>query len=311
MIKLPNIHKSIIQKVTYGPIQDSGVSLFIKREDLIHEFVSGNKFRKLKYNIEYLKSKGFNKLITFGGAYSNHIAAVAAAGEIYGIETLGVIRGEELGDDLERTLQLNPTLCFASQKGMQFNFISRAKYREKDSLEFIEELKEKYSDAFIVPEGGTNDLAIKGTSEILDATTVDFDIITTAVGTGGTISGLIEGSRTNQKVLGFPALKADFLDKEIKKYTIKENWELVNDYHFGGYAKTNDDLIIFINQFKKETGIPLDPIYTGKMLFGLVDMIKSKEIKSGTRILAIHTGGLQGIQGMNDLLTKKKRITIN
>ena len=278
-----------------------GVNLYIKREDKIHTFVSGNKYRKLKYNLLEADNLGFKTLLTFGGAYSNHIAAVASAGDILGFKTIGVIRGNELGNSINN----NPTLNFAQQKGMQFKFISREAYREKTDLGFIESLKNEFGSFYLIPEGGTNHLAIKGCEEILNKEDKDFNYICSAVGTGGTISGLINCSKPSQQVLGFPALKGDFLKQDISKFALKTNWELKTDYHFGGYAKISPELIMFINQFKKENNIPLDPVYTGKMMFGIFDLIKKGYFPKGTKILAIHTGGLQGIEGMNAVLKNK------
>ncbi|MBZ9632114.1 pyridoxal-phosphate dependent enzyme [Salegentibacter sp. LM13S] len=284
----------------------NGISLHLKREDLLHPEVSGNKFRKLKYNILEAKKQEKKTLLTFGGAYSNHIAATAAAGKISGLNTIGVIRGEELGEDLEKTLAQNRTLNFAHSCAMQFNFVSREAYREKETLEFQQKLNEEFGEFYLIPEGGTNELAIKGCEEILSEKDKEFDFIAASVGTGGTLSGLINASTENQKILGFPALKGDFLSEEIKKYSTKNNWELILNYHFGGYAKVDSHLINFINKFKEKYQIQLDPVYTGKLVFGIFDLIKTGYFPSGSKILAVHTGGLQGIQGMNTLLKNKK-----
>ncbi len=295
------------QQVFLSELERFGVNLFIKREDQIHPFISGNKYRKLKYNIFKAQEEKHDTLLTFGGAFSNHISAVAFAGKEFGFKTIGIIRGEELGNDLKNTLQQNPTLNAANKHGMQFEFVTRSDYRLKNTEEFIEKLKDKFGNFYLIPEGGTNNLAIRGCEEILKLGDESFDIVCSAIGTGGTISGIINSINKNQKVLGFPALKGDFLAKEIKKYTIQgKKWSLITDYHFGGFAKINGDLVNFINQFKLETSIPLDPIYTGKMMYGLVDLIKKGFFKKGTNILAIHTGGLQGIDGMNNYLKQKQ-----
>ncbi|MBT8310184.1 MAG: pyridoxal-phosphate dependent enzyme, partial [Flavobacteriaceae bacterium] len=213
-----------------------------------------------------------------------------------------VIRGEELEDQIDA----NPTLRFASSCDMRFKFISREAYRNKNNEEFIEELKNEFGSFYLIPEGGTNELAIKGCEEILTEHDKTFDFVCCSVGTGGTISGIIDSSHNAQEILGFPALKGDFLVKEISKFTKKENWQLINDYHFGGYAKINEELIAFINEFKSEHGIALDPVYTGKMMFGIMDLLKKGFFPKGSRVLAIHTGGLQGIAGMNNVLMKKQ-----
>ncbi len=278
------------------------VSLSIKREDLIHPIISGNKFRKLKYNILQAKADNKKKLLTFGGAFSNHIAAVASAGKEYGFETIGIIRGEELADKIKE----NPTLKFAQDCGMKFDFISREIYRKKENTDFIEMLHQKWGDFYLLPEGGTNDLAIKGCEEILSDYDYECDFVCCAVGTGGTISGIINCSKSSQQVLGFPALKGDFMYEEIRNFVKKENWTLIKDYHFGGYGKVTTELIEFMNMFYKKTNILLDPIYTGKMVFGVIDLINKNYFPAGSKIVMIHTGGIQGIQGMNLKLRNKK-----
>lgn len=282
-------------------LREKGIHLYLKREDTIHPFISGNKYRKLKYNLLEAKKQGKETLLTFGGAFSNHIAAAAYAGHEQGIKTIGVIRGEELSNKW----QDNPTLQLAHEHGMQFHFVSRSAYRLKNELSFIQKLKEKFGDFYLLPEGGTNALAVKGCAEILTDADAQFNYICSAVGTGGTVVGLINAAQPHQTVLGFPALKGDFLSEEICTFVHNDRWKLVTDYHFGGYAKVDQQLIEFINLFRRETGIPLDPIYTGKMLFGIFDLIKQDVFEPGTQILAIHTGGLQGIKGMNLVLKKK------
>lgn len=287
------------------------ISLYLKREDLLHAEVSGNKFRKIKYNLKEALSLNKETLLTFGGAFSNHITATAAAGKIAGIKTIGVIRGEELGTDLSKTLEENSSLKFAHSCGMQLHFVSRQEYREKTTATFQQKLRDEFGDFYLLPEGGTNDLAIKGCMEILGPDDEDFNYICCAVGTGGTISGIINISDIDQHILGFPALKGDFLAEEIRKYSDKNNWELILNYHFGGYAKVNSELIDFIIKFKKKYQIQLDPIYTGKLVFGIFDQIKRGKFPAGSKILAIHTGGLQGIDGINNVLRKKNLPLIN
>ena len=300
------LNKVVNQQVILKGLEQYDVSLYMKREDQIHPFISGNKYRKLKYNVLKADEQNKQTLLTFGGAYSNHISAVAFAGKEFGFNTIGIIRGDELGNDLEKTVDQNITLRLAYDHGMEFKFISRSDYRLKHTDEFIEDLRKEFGDFYLVPEGGTNELAVKGCEEILKEEDKIFDFICCAIGTGGTIAGLINTENDSQKVLGFPALKGDFLIKEIEKYTkAGKDWSLISDYHFGGFGKISEELITFINKFKEETGIPLDPIYTGKMMYGIVDLIKKGTFKKGTKILAIHTGGLQGIDGMNDRLRRK------
>lgn len=280
------------------------ISLYCKREDLLHPLISGNKFRKLKYNLIEAKAQNYKTLLTFGGAYSNHILATAAAGKEFNFKTIGIIRGDELLNQEK----LNPTLEQASSLGMQFHFINREDYRNKDNPEFVNNLKEQFGSFYLVPEGGTNAFAIKGCEEILtEADQLTFDYICCAVGTGGTISGIINSSKENQQIIGFPALKGDFLTDDISKFASKTNWKLNNDYHFGGYGKIKPELISFINQFYEQTKIPLDPIYTGKMMFGVLDLISKNYFKANSKILTIHTGGLQGTRGVNEILKLKKQ----
>jgi 1-aminocyclopropane-1-carboxylate deaminase len=282
------------------------ISLTVKREDLTHPFVSGNKLRKLKYNLLQAKKENQTTLLTFGGAYSNHIAALAYAGKEQGFHTIGVIRGEELIDKITE----NPTLLFAQNCGMQLEFVSREAYRLKTEDSFIETLRQNYGAFYLVPEGGTNALAIKGCEEILTDKDAIFDYICCAVGTGGTISGVINSILPHQKVLGFPALKGDFLKDEIRNFAQQEHWELMTDYHFGGYGKVNSELIAFINTFFAKTQIPLDPIYTGKMVFGVIDLIERNYFPENSKILLLHTGGIQGVEGMNMKLKSKHLPTI-
>ena len=283
-------------------LKDHDISLHLRREDLSHPLLSGNKYRKLKYNVQEAVSLKHHRLITFGGAYSNHIPATAYAAKEKGLEAIGIIRGEELSSSWGD----NPTLFTAHQLGMRFKFITREEYRRKKNDEFLNNLLQLYGPAYLIPEGGTNALAIKGCEEILEKTDEEFDVICCSVGTGGTLAGLSNAAKKHQQVLGFPALKGDFLQKDICKFAQNKNWTLCNEYHFGGYAKVTRELVTFINEFKELTGVPLDPVYTGKMMFGILDKVAKGEFKKGCSILAIHTGGLQGIEGMNGYLKKKK-----
>ena len=268
-----------------------GIQVHLKRTDLIHPTISGNKYYKLKKNLSEAQAQGLNTLLTFGGAYSNHIAASAAAGYEYGFKTIGIIRGEELTDKIAD----NSTLRQAQEHGMQLHFISRSDYRRKGDVDFIEQLKSKFGEFYLIPEGGTNALAVQGCEEILnEQDQQNFDYVCCAVGTGGTIAGIINSSGDQQKILGFPALKGDFLFDEIKQWTTRSHWDLCLDYHFGGYAKTAPELLLFIQNFQQKTDIEIEPIYTGKMLFGILDLIERGYFPANSQILAIHTGGLQG-----------------
>ncbi|MEC4004767.1 pyridoxal-phosphate dependent enzyme [Flavobacterium sp. SUN052] len=287
-------------------LKNTSIRLFIKREDLIHPFISGNKFRKLKYNLIQAKEENHSTLVTFGGAFSNHIAATAYAGKENGFKTIGIIRGEEL----ESKIADNPTLLFARECGMKFVFVTRENYKIKDSSDFLSQLRYDFGDFYLIPEGGTNNQAIKGCEEILNDDDVKYDYVCCSVGTGGTISGIINKSIIEQNILGFPSLKGDFLQKDICKFATKQNWKLITDYHFGGYGKVSDELILFINVFFKKYKIPLDPIYTGKMVFGVIDLINKNYFPEDSKILLIHTGGIQGVQGMNNKLINKNLETI-
>ena len=267
----------------------------IKREDLNHSTISGNKWRKLKYNLKKAKKQGYTSLLTFGGAYSNHIYATAAAGKEFGFKTIGVIRGEE-------HLPLNPTLAFAQTQGMHLHYMDRTTYRDKSKPEIIDSLKATYGEFYLIPEGGTNALAIKGCSEIIDEIDEPFEYLCCPVGTGGTIAGLIAGLAGKSNIIGFSSLKGDFLKQEVSdllanNHTLHDNWTIATDYHFGGYAKTKPQLLDFMHEFEQQHKVPLDPIYTGKMLYGIYDMIRSDRFIPGSRILVIHTGGLQGKAG--------------
>ncbi len=255
----------------------------------------------MKYNLEAAARQNHHTLLTFGGAYSNHIYATAAAGKRLGLHTIGIIRGEEHE-------HLNPTLQFASDCGMQLEYVDRSTYRNKTSTEYINSLSDKYGRFYLLPEGGSNALALRGCAEIVEETTKetngDFDIICSACGTGATLAGIIHGLKPEQKAIGFPVLKGgDFLTEEIQHFLQQANststahWQLNTDYHFGGYAKTTPELWTFIEQFKKDFDIPLDGVYTGKMFYGLFDLIKKGFFPKGSRIVAIHTGGLQGNLG--------------
>jgi len=298
-----NEKAAILQKVEL-PNVNSNITVLLKREDLIHSTISGNKWRKLKYNLIEARKLGINTLLTFGGAYSNHIYATASAGNVFSFNTIGIIRGEE-------HLPLNPTLAFAKKCGMQIHYADRLTYRRKREQDYIKKLQNEFGDFYLLPEGGTNNLALKGCTEIVTEINHDFDYILSACGTGGTLSGIVCGMNGYKQIIGVPVLKgAEFLNDEISKY-IKEfsgksfiNWKLNLEYHSGGYAKINKDLVLFIKKFEEINNIPLDPIYTGKLLFGIHSMIINNEFDAGSTIIAIHTGGLQGVAGMQNKINK-------
>lgn len=293
------IPNSIATEILHHPLwEKQGIELSIKRLDQVHIQASGNKFYKLKYNLEEARNQGKSTLLTFGGAYSNHIYATAAAAEHAGFRSLGIIRGEE-------NFPQNPTLEAAQSHGMKLHYISRSAYRNKNEEEFIENIKKEFGDFYLIPEGGTNALAIKGTAEILSVAERGFSHICTSIGTGGTFSGLAKSIGPDQELIGFSSLKGDFIRDEIQSLLTQFNIhpkgkiQILNQYHFGGYGKHSGDLLDFIRWFYKEFQIPLDPIYTGKMVYGLLDQIKNSLIPSGSKVLILHTGGIQGLAGFN------------
>ena len=299
-MKIPEIEIPII------PIPlEKNITLFIKREDLIHPEISGNKFWKLFYNINHYLEKNPEKpfIITFGGAFSNHIAAVAALGKESGVSTLGIIRGEELHD----RWQHNPTLKTAAENGMEFRFVTRQEYSDKNQL--TENLQIEFPNALIIPEGGTNENAVKGIQHLLNNETKSFDYLCTAVGTGGTVAGLSKFAEQHQKVLGFKVVNDASLETTVAEHSGKKNFDLI-DAQDGGYGKITDENIRFINEFYQNFGLELDPIYTGKMMKKIFELIEEDNFPENSRILAFHTGGLQGIEGANEMLRKKNRALI-
>ncbi len=300
-MKIPTITIPMIQI----PLEKN-IQLFLKREDLIHSQISGNKYWKLFYNINsYLDQNPENAfIITFGGAFSNHIAATAALGKEYNLNTLGVIRGEELQDQWQK----NSTLKLAHQNGMDFRFFTREEYRDKETLTQI--LEKEFPHALIIPEGGTNEHAVEGIQFMFNEETKSFDYLCTAVGTGGTIAGISKFAEENQKVLGFKVVDDQSLYNKVLELSDNNNFELI-EAHDGKYGKITDENIRFINDFKRKYGIQLDPIYTGKMMRKLFEMIKENYFPEGSKILAFHTGGLQGISGANELLRKQNRHLID
>lgn len=276
-----------------------GVNLFMLRTDLIHEHISGNKWFKLHFNLLQAKSENKNTLLTFGGAFSNHIAATAAAGKEYQFKTIGIIRGEE-------HTPLNPTLALAKENGMELLYVSRTMYRDKQALMSFVEEKFAATNYYLVPEGGSNSLGVKGCKEIINFIPIGFDCICCACGTGATVAGVILSLTEKQRALGFQVLKAEgYINEEVNNWIKKDgasgpfNFEVNEDYHFGGYAKHTDELKEFVQWFNNINHIPLDYVYTGKMMFGIYDLMKQGLFKSGETIVAIHTGGLQGNQGVD------------
>lgn len=286
-----------LQRLNNSLFKEKQISVFMKRDDLLHPLISGNKWRKLKYNLAAAKESSLPTLLTFGGAFSNHILAVAAAGNEFGFHTIGVIRGEKV-------LPLNATLSFASQQGMKLHFISREEYRQKENDGFLHHLRQQFGEFYLLPEGGSNTLAVKGCSEIISELNIAYDYLCCPVGTGATVAGLISGDQGKNQVLGFSALKgmAD-LESIITSLSVAfsgkqfNNWSVNHDYHFGGYAKLPATLLSFIAEFRAQQNILLDPVYTGKMMYGIFDLARKDFFKPDSTVIAIHTGGLQGWNG--------------
>ncbi len=282
------------------------VKLFLKREDQLDAEITGNKFWKLFYPIKtVLDREGPKPLFyTFGGAYSNHVAAFSALGKRYGFSTHGIIRGEELAQSWHQ----NPTLRLAAENGMEFSFVSREVYREKAQIERL--VKAFASSAVLIPEGGTSPLAVQGLQHMLSPDTQIFDYLCAPVGTGGTLAGLSKYAGPKQRVLGFKVVRDASLEKKIELLSGRSNFDLIEASE-GGYGKMAPELIEFINRFSKQYSVPLDPIYTGKLMRKLFELIELDYFPEGSRILVIHTGGLQGIQGANDWLESKARPLID
>ena len=286
------------QALSLPVFEKMGVQVFVKREDLLHAEVSGNKFRKLKYNLQQAQKEGCDGLLTFGGAFSNHLAATAAAAHAYGFQSVGVVRGDELAHK-----PLNPTLAYCQSKGMQLHFVSRELYKQKEKG--IEHLIENHPSFYILPEGGSNPRAVQGCREILNDSDALFDTLAVAVGTGGTMAGLIQSAMPHQEVVGYQVVYDVAIPQQIRTFVGHNRWTLDPTYKTVGYAKTPPELVGFAIEVAKQSGIVLDPLYTGPMLWRMVQQLKSNTWTHGNRILVIHTGGLQAIAGVNARLAKQ------
>ena len=303
--------KSPLQCLDVGSNSRNKTMIWVKRDDLIHPTVQGNKWRKLKYNLEFARAQGFKTLLTFGGAFSNHLYAVAAAGQRFDFQTISIVRGE-------RTEPLNPTLQFAASCGMQFYFVSRSDYRmlSNQSLEqIITFLNISLSNIYLLPEGGTNDLAMRGCSEIMAEIREQLGfsphVYAVAVGTGGTFAGMLTGLTDADaacKAIGYAVLKGNFLEKTVQnlldtqQIRVKSDWTIENAYHFGGYAKIKPELLQFKHDFEQKYQFELDYIYTSKLFYGLFQDLKRGRFAPNSHIVAVHTGGLQGNKGFELLL---------
>ena len=299
---LPERPPSPVQEIRCTELDANGLRLLVKRDDLLawskNSALCGNKWRKLKYNLAAAKAQNQSHLLSFGGAYSNHLAAVAEAAQVLGFQATGVVRGEE-------TLPLNPTLEFVQNCGMQLIYVSREAYRHKSEPDFLPSIGIDPACVFVLPEGGTNAAALRGCRELAEEiqAQTDADYITLACGTGGTLAGIVSGLKGSCKALGFSVLKGDFHQKEVASLLLETgtesccDWQVETAYHFGGYAKWKPELLDFMRDFKSQYGIALDPVYTSKMMYGVFDLIKNGSFPRGSTIVAVHTGGLQGLAG--------------
>ena len=287
------------------------MQLMVSRQDLLHPKISGNKWYKLKHNIAQAKASGAHRLVSFGGAYSNHLHALAYAGQLYDLDTIGLVRGEIINP-------LNPTLQDAVDWGMQLIAVSRSEYRRRNEADFLEQLIRPFEPCYVIPEGGANLLAVKGCAEIAQGIErqVDcLDYLCVPCGTGATLAGLVSGLTSSQtKVLGFCALKGlqDLEEKVAQLLSLNEYdsgvpWQVIHAYPCGGFARLSSELIQFMDRWQEFSDIPLEPLYTGKMRFGLFQLIEQNYFLPGSCIVAIHTGGLQGLRGMRDKLERYRR----
>ncbi|PUB24490.1 1-aminocyclopropane-1-carboxylate deaminase [Promicromonospora sp. AC04] len=286
----PALVPSPVEVLADERLDAAGVGLLLKRDDLIHPDLPGNKWRKLKYNLEAAQAAGATRLLTFGGAYSNHIRAVAAAGAIFGFETVGVIRGEAHDP-------LNPSLQFAVDHGMRLTYLDRQTYRRKTEPDVIDRLGADFGDFYLIPEGGSNALAVRGCMELAGEITDDFDVICCAVGTGGTLAGIAAGLGPHQRAIGFSSLKGgDFLSDDVAVLQrdalgeVTGNWAIETDYHFGGYAKSKPELVAFVDDFEARHGLRLDWVYVARMMYGVYDLAAQGRFPRGTTIVAVITG---------------------
>ena len=284
---------SPVEEIFNTLFKKKDLQVFVKRDDMIHPFISGNKWRKLKYSLLEAEKQNKKHLVTFGGAYSNHLLATACTGAKFGFKTTGFVRGEVVR---------NETLTLCQLFGMHLVFTDRESYKDKKSLFNRHFQSDKM--AYFIDEGGASSQAIKGCAELLNELKVVYDHLFCAAGTGTTASGIIKGIKEKSlhtKAHVIPVLKgADYLKTEIETNAGCDFFEFHQNYHFGGYAKTDERLVSFIKDFSKETGILIEPVYTGKMFFSLYDLIAKDHFEPGSKILAIHTGGLLGILGMQD-----------
>lgn len=285
---------SPVQQISDPLFDEHGVKVFLKRDDLIHPIISGNKWRKLKYLLKNAQPQHKNHLVTFGGAYSNHLLATAAAAAKFGFKATGIVRGEDVAND---------TLFLCKLHGMQLLFTDRESYRDKPAL--FDQYFGDNDNAIFIDEGGASAEGARGCSELVDELTETYDHIFCACGTGTTAAGVINGLTSHQLKTRFNAVpvfkNGGFIKEEINRFlTTPADYDLHTDYHFGGYGKTTPELIAFIKQFVASTGIVIEPVYTGKMMYALYDLMAKGHFKPDTKVLAIHSGGIWGLLGMKE-----------
>lgn len=293
------MNSSPVNKIHHHDFNKYGVEVFIKRDDLIHPIISGNKWRKLKYNLLSAQELGCQQILSFGGAFSNHIHALAYACSQHNLQGIGIIRGEE-------QYQHNFTLSWAKHWGMELKFVNRLTYKKRNEAEYIEQIQSQYPKAFIVPEGGSNALALPGMGEVITELNEQsqYDYLLTPVGSGGTLAGLVKADNKQHKILGIAVLKQqNYLTDEVNSL-LKDsanscnNWQILNDFHRGGYGKYKAEDAARIVEFSQTTNIPLEPVYSGKMILALLDLLEQGYFEAGAKIMLLHTGGLQGLGGM-------------
>jgi 1-aminocyclopropane-1-carboxylate deaminase len=296
-----DLNTPTIDRVDCALLDQHQVSLGVLRLDQIHPLINGNKWFKLKHNIEFARNNCLDRIVSFGGAYSNHIYALAAAGNLFGFETVGLIRGELI-------LPLNPVLAFAQSQGMKLIALSRSEYKNKQNPDFIKSLHQQFNNSYVLPEGGANDLALEGCAEIVRClewrTASKNRYIAAACGTGSTLAGLVKGVSDSlmapaPDLIGIAVLKGQgYLQKEVARWlqctTLAKpvNWSVIEQYHCGGYAKSSAELRAFLGEFAGMTPMPVEPVYTGKLFYGVFGMIKNGSIPPNSEVIAIHSGGV-------------------
>ena len=304
-----------LERVTHPLLEKKRVTFFVQRADLTHPQISGNKWYKLKYNLQEAKAQGYRTVLSFGGSYSNHLHALAFAGNQYQLKTVGIVRGEE-------NEPLNPTLQDATDRGMRLIYLSRAEYKRRFEAQFLDRITRGFEPHYLVPEGGANQLALRGCAEIslaIEKQISTFDYLCVPCGTGATLAGLVSGLRQSEaKVLGFCALKGllDIEDKVMRwlqdaAVTRPVQWQILHDFHCGGFAKLSPELVRFMDDWSRFSPILLEPIYTGKMFYGIFRLLEQDYFTPGARIVAIHTGGLQGLRGMQKKMARLRASCVN